>query len=105
VASPAHPGEVITFYATGEGQTSPPGVDGQLGVATPPQPVAAVSVTIGGKSAAVHSAGGVPGQVAGLMRVQAVVPEGIASSGSPPLVLTVGDASSQTGVTVALAAN
>jgi uncharacterized protein (TIGR03437 family) len=105
VASPAHPGEVITFYATGEGQTSPPGVDGQLGVATPPQPVAAVSVTIGGKSAAVHSAGGVPGQVAGLMRVQAVVPEGIASSGSPPLVLTVGDASSQTGVTVALSAN
>lgn len=104
-SSPAVPGSVIMFYATGEGLTNPPGVDGQLGAAPPPQPLAAVSVTIGGKPATIRYAGGVPGQVAGLMQVKAVVPEGIPADGSVPLILTVGTASSQAGVTVSFAGN
>ena len=103
--SPAAPGSLITFYATGEGLTNPPGVDGRLGAGSPPQPIAAVNVTIGGKSATIRYAGGVPGQVAGLMEVKVVVPAGIPPDGSVPLILTVGAVSSRAGVTVALAGN
>jgi uncharacterized protein (TIGR03437 family) len=103
MASPARPGSLVTFYATGEGKTVPPGVDGKLGTPQIPRPVADVSVTIGGKSAAVRYAGGAPGQPAGLMQITAAVPEDVGNSA--PLVLTVGDASSQTGVTIAIAEN
>ena len=91
-------GSVITFYATGEGQTSPAGVDGKLAAAPLPQPLAPVSVTIGGVPANVQFAGGVKGVVAGVMQVSAVIPGGL--SGAVPLVVTVGGVSSQTGVTV-----
>lgn len=104
-ASPAHPGSVITFYATGEGQTSPSGIDGQLGLAPLPRPVAEVNVTIGGKPAAIRYGGGVLGQVAGLLQIKAVVPEGVPLDSSVPLILTVGNGSSQTGVTVAVTGN
>lgn len=88
-----------------EGITNPPGVDGQLAAGSPPQPVAAVNVMIGGKSATIRYAGGVAGQVAGLMEVKVVVPAGIPPDGSVPLIFTVGAVSSQTGVTVALGGN
>ena len=99
-ANPAAAGSVIILYATGEGQTSPPGVDGKLGVVPLPKPLATVSVTIGGAPATVQYAGGAQGIVAGVMQVNAVIPAGL--SGSVPVVLTVGAASSQPGVTIAI---
>ena len=104
-ASPARPGSAITFYATGEGQTSPSGVDGKLGAPPLPQPLAPVSVTIGGKSAAIRYAGGMLGQLAGVMQVKAIVPEGITTDGFSAIMLTIGTVSSPAGVTVAVAAN
>ena len=77
-----------------------PGVDGKLGTAPLPEPVARVSVTIGGVAAEVRYAGGAPGQIAGTMQVNVVVPGGL--SGAVPLVVTVGSASSQAAVTVAV---
>ncbi|MBZ5586429.1 MAG: hypothetical protein LAQ30_30425, partial [Acidobacteriia bacterium] len=44
-ARPAAPGSYITLYATGEGQTSPPGVDGKMAPAQPPKPVLQVTAT------------------------------------------------------------
>src|SRR5450759_5319915 len=44
----ANPGSVLSLYATGEGQTSPAGVDGKLAAATLTQPAAKVTVTLGG---------------------------------------------------------
>ena len=60
-----------------------------------------MSVTIGGKPATVVYAGTAPGGVAGFLQVNAVVPSGL-PSGSVPIVLTIGNASSQTGVTLAV---
>ncbi|MGD0775519.1 MAG: hypothetical protein ABSC05_22110 [Candidatus Solibacter sp.] len=99
-ASPAPAGSVLSLYATGEGQTSPPGVDGKLAAAPLPQPLAAVAVTIGGVSAQVLYAGGAPGQIAGLMQVNVVVPSGL--SGAVPLLLTAGGVPSQPAVTVSV---
>jgi uncharacterized protein (TIGR03437 family) len=68
-AHPAPVGSVVTFFATGEGQTTPNGVDGKLAVGTPlPQPVQSVSVTIGGLPAVVEYAAAAPTLVAGVMQ-------------------------------------
>ena len=98
--SAASPGSVLSLYATGEGQTLPAGVDGKPAAAPLPQPVAAVTVTLGGVAAEVRYAGGAPGLIAGVMQVNVVVPGGLA--GAVPVVLTVGGVASQGGVTVAV---
>jgi uncharacterized protein (TIGR03437 family) len=92
---------VLTIYATGEGQTLPPGVDGLIATNPAPAPVLPVSATIDGINAAVLYYGGAIGQVAGMMRIDVQVPDGVAS-GARPVLLQVGDAQSQTGVTVAI---
>ena len=66
-----------------------------------PQPVAPVTVRIGGVAAEVRFAGGAAGQIAGVMQVNVVVPAGLAA-GVVPVVLTVGGVPSQPGVTVAV---
>ncbi len=69
-------GSVVSFYATGLGQTVPASVDGAPVNATPyPTPVLPVSVLINGQSAQVIYAGAAPGMVAGVMQVNVVVPE------------------------------
>jgi uncharacterized protein (TIGR03437 family) len=99
-ASPAAAGTIITFLATGEGQTSPAGIDGKPGTAPLPQPLAPVTVSIGGVPADLKYAGGALGITAGVMQVNAVVPTGI--SGTVPVAITVGGVTSQAGVTVSV---
>jgi uncharacterized protein (TIGR03437 family) len=97
--SPAHPataGDIVVFYATGAGQTNPAGVDGSVATAPFPVPVQKVSVTIGGVPASLLYQGAAPFEIAGLLQVNAVVPAGLAPSDAAPLVLTIGNASSQT---------
>ena len=60
-ANPVKIGGYISLYVTGEGQTAPAGVDGQLGGSVPPHPVLPVSVTVGGIPATVQYRGGAPG--------------------------------------------
>jgi uncharacterized protein (TIGR03437 family) len=91
---------VLSLYATGEGQTLPAGVDGKVAAAPLPEPVALVTVTIGGVGAEVRFAGGAPGQIAGVMQVNVVVPGGLA--GAVAVVVTAGGVASQGGVTVAV---
>jgi uncharacterized protein (TIGR03437 family) len=52
-----------------------------------------VSITIGGVPATVQYAGGVPGQIAGLMQINIQIPGGVQPGGYVPVVLKVGDAS------------
>jgi len=92
-ANPAKVGASISFYATGGGQTSPAGVDGQLGSSADPKPILPVTVTIGGLPATVQSATGVAGQIAGLMQVTVQIPSGVRPGGYIPVVLQVGEAS------------
>jgi uncharacterized protein (TIGR03437 family) len=92
-ANPAKIGSSILLYATGEGETALAGVDGKLGGSTVSHPLLAVNVTVAGISASVHSEGGAPGQVAGLMLVRVQIPAGVQPGGYVPIILQVGDTS------------
>jgi uncharacterized protein (TIGR03437 family) len=100
--NPVAPGSVIQLYGSGEGQTDPAGVDGQFANDVLPTPLLPVTLRIGGQEASVVYAGGAKGQVAGLLQISARVPDGVASGDAVSVVLTVGGASSQPGVTIAV---
>ena len=97
--NPAPRGSIVTLYATGEGQRNQAGADNLPALAPFPRPLLPVSLTIGGYAAEVLFAGGAPGLV-GVMQINARIPQGFLPSGSVPVVLVVGTASSQSGVTV-----
>jgi uncharacterized protein (TIGR03437 family) len=61
-----------------------------------------VTVTVGGQDAPVQYAGGAQGLVAGLMQVNIQIPAGTEPGDAVPVVLRVGDAFSQIGVTIAV---
>jgi uncharacterized protein (TIGR03437 family) len=61
-----------------------------------------VSVTIGGRAATVSYVGWVAGSVAGLYQINAAVPTSAASGAAIPVVVSVGSANSQPGVTIAI---
>ena len=97
-ANPVKIGSYISFYATGEGQTTPGGVDGKLASGPVyPAPQQKVSVTVGGVAATFNYAGAAPGAVAGLMQVNVLIPAGVTPGGYVPVVLTVGSASTVNG--------
>jgi uncharacterized protein (TIGR03437 family) len=98
-SNPAPRGSVITIFATGEGATNPQGVDGRLAVAPYTKPAQPVTVTIGGQPAEVQYGGGAPGEVAGMMQVNAVIPATIAT-GTATVTVSVGGSASAGGVTV-----
>lgn len=95
-------GSVIQMYATGEGQTVPVGTDGKL--AAPPLPVATLPVTvrIGGIDAPVLYSGGAPGLVAGVIQINARVPQEVPPGPDTPIVIRFGQAESRAGTTVAI---
>jgi uncharacterized protein (TIGR03437 family) len=97
-------GSTVSIYATGEGQTNPPGVTGAInGASLPlPEPQLTVTAQVGGVPATVTYAGGSPNEVAGLLQVNVTIPAGVATGASVPVVITVGTAASQTGVTLAV---
>jgi uncharacterized protein (TIGR03437 family) len=90
-ATPAKPGEVIILWGTGFGPANPTVPAGQ--VFSGANPLAnAVTVTIGGQTAAVDFAGVVG---AGLVQINVHVPASI-SNGDAAVVATVGGVSTQT---------
>ena len=93
---------VVVVFATGAGQTDPPGVDGQIAGNTLPKPLLPVTVRIGGMQARVSYAGAAPGMVAGTLQVNCMVPMESPIGYAIPIVLSVGKASSQAGVTMAI---
>jgi uncharacterized protein (TIGR03437 family) len=96
---PAAAGEYVQLFANGLGPTSPAYPEGRLlSTAYPVPDLARVQVTVGGQPAQVVFAGLV---APGLFQVNIRVPEGVAS-GNVPVVLTVGDHSSQTNAAIAV---
>ena len=83
-ANPAARGSIITLWATGQGTATLP-----------------TSISIGGYDADLLYAGPAPGFL-GLMQINARVPSGFLPPGVLPVVLTVGGAPSQAGVTLAI---
>ena len=102
ISNPAAPGSIVSIYATGEGQTDPPGLTGSVIASDLKKPVLPVTVTIGGQPAQVVYAGSSPGLISGIMQVNAQVPDGIASGAAVPLVMTVGGINSKLNVTIAV---
>jgi uncharacterized protein (TIGR03437 family) len=101
-ANPTAAGSAMVFYGTGEGQTSPGGVDGQLANGVYPKPVEAVTATIGGLPATVLYYGAAPGDVAGAFQLNVTIPAGVSPGPAVPVSFTVGSKSSQAGVTIAV---
>jgi len=91
--NPAARGSTIVLYATGAGQMDPPMADGALApLALPlPKPRLGVGVRMGGYDAGVAYAGAAPGQVAGVVQVNAVVPAGAPLGDAVAVVLYVGN--------------
>ncbi len=83
-SNPATRGSIITLYATGQGTGS-----------------GAISLTIGNFAAQLLYAAAAPG-FPGLMQINAQVPGGFLGPGIQPVVLSVGNAVSQSGVTIAV---
>jgi len=101
--NPAAAGSVVSIYATGEGQTSPPGQDGEvvsaLDVRRSNLPV---KVSIGGYDAEVLYAGSAAAQVAGLLQVNVRLPASLLPNEVLPVILNILDSNSQGGVTMAV---
>ena len=99
--NPATRGSIVVLFATGEGKTTPDGVDGKLTAAPLPSPQAPVAVTIGGVDAEIIYAGGAPGLTAGLLQINIRVPLGSVPSATAPIAIRIGNTTSPIGVTIA----
>jgi uncharacterized protein (TIGR03437 family) len=92
-SKPAMRATFVTLYATGEGLTHRAG--------TEETPVLPVTLTLGGYMAQIQFARAAPG-FSGMLEIKARVPGGFAPTGNIEVVLQVGDAISQKGVTIAV---
>jgi len=101
IRNQADKGSVVVLYLTGEGATTPTGVDGRPNGAGAPRPKLPVNVSIGGVDSLVEYAAGAPGLVAGVMQINVRVPLSV-QGGELPVVVTVGGAVSRSNVTVAV---
>lgn len=101
-SNPAGRGTIVAFYATGAGQTNPPGVDGQIVGTLLSIPVLPVSVQIDGLDAPVFYAGAAPGLITGILQVNCRIPANVTPGATVSIVLTVGSASSPQSVTIAV---
>jgi uncharacterized protein (TIGR03437 family) len=105
-SNPEVVGNYIQIFGTGEGQTSPQGVDGLILPSRLPLPVPnlLVEVSIGGIPIAasdINYAGEAPGEISGVIQVNAKIPAGV-GTGPVPVVIKVGGVASQANVTVSV---
>lgn len=101
-ANPAPRNGYIFIYGTGEGLTTPPGVDGRLSGTPLPSVILNCSVSIGGVTVTPGYCGEAPGFAAGLVQVNAQIPDTVTPGSAVPVTISIGGVSSQAGVTVAV---
>ena len=111
VATPAHPGDIVEIYLTGEGAYADSSVIPQpTGFLVPvtltplPEDKPYPAVTIDGLAATVQYAGPVPGCIIGILQINAQIPA-VTHNGAVPLTVTFGAApnptySTQTNATI-----
>ena len=110
--SPAKIGDTVLLYLTGEGDYNSTPLDPNgttnTGYIIPsslsplPEMNPLPTVTIGGADATVSYAGPIAGSILGLLQINAVVPAGSTTGAAVPVVVTVGNNSTQINVTVAI---
>jgi uncharacterized protein (TIGR03437 family) len=106
-ANPAHIGDFVVLYLTGEGDyatTISPRTGLLITSALTPLPQLSPlpTVMIGGVAATVTYAGPVVGSIIGLLQINATVPVGATTGAAVPVVVTIGTNSTQAGVTLAI---
>jgi uncharacterized protein (TIGR03437 family) len=100
--NPAPRGQYVSIYGTGEGVTTPPGVDGRITGTPRPNVSLNCSATIGGQAATVSYCGEAPFELAGLVQVNALVPESVTPGAAVSVTITIGNVASQANVTLAV---
>jgi uncharacterized protein (TIGR03437 family) len=101
-ANSAARGSVVTFWATGGGQTDPSGIDGGITQEALPRPLLPVTVWILGREAEVLYAGAAPNMVAGVMQINVRVPDDTSVGDKVPIQFGVGSAYSQPDTVIAV---
>jgi uncharacterized protein (TIGR03437 family) len=98
---PAAKGSVVSIYATGEGQTTPVGINGKIIGSDLRKPLLPVTVTINGIVINPQYAGSAPTLVSGALQVNVQIPAN-APSGALPVQIQIGNSTqvSQPGVTL-----
>jgi uncharacterized protein (TIGR03437 family) len=82
--------------------TTPPGVDGRISGTPLPKVNLSCSASIGGQTATTNYCGESPGATAGLVQVNALIPESVTPGSAVPVSITIGGVVSQANVTVAV---
>lgn len=104
--NPAAPGSIVVLFATGEGQTTPGGVDGEIVAATNlKRPVEPVRVRVNGAdlpATEIFYAGSAPALVSGLMQINFRLSANTPSNSSTPVEIFVGGGQSPVGATIAV---
>jgi len=102
-SSPAAAGSYMTLYFTGGGQTNPPGVTGSItGTSVLKWLTQTATVTVGGVAATVAFDGAAPTFIDGFLQLNIQLSPNTPSGNAQPVVVTVGNVSSQAAVTLAV---
>jgi len=99
-ANPEARGQYVFIYGTGEGVTTPPGVDGRITGTPLPNVSLNCSVTVGGQTVTPEYCGEAPGATAGLVQVNALIPQSVMPGSAVPVSIAIGGVTSQAGVTL-----
>jgi len=100
--NPAWAGSVIVLFATGLGQTSPQGHDGEVATGSRLVPVLPVSAWIGGQPAEVLSTSSASGFVDGVFQLNVRIPQTAPTGPAIRVSLRVENAVSPNGITLAV---
>ena len=95
-------GSIVTLYATGAGQLTPPGVDGEVLSGSGAIPTQPVGILVDGSSMSIEYQGNAPGLISGILQVNFRIPLNASIGPAVPLVLTVGEGRSTAGVTISI---
>jgi len=102
--NPAHAGDIVEFYLTGEGDylTAPAAHTGYIipSSSVPANMPTLPAVTIGGAAATVNYAGPIPGSMVGLLQINAIVPNGATTGAAVPVTVSIGGTPSQANTTI-----
>lgn len=104
-SNPAPTGSIVVIYVTGEGSTSPAGVDGEVIGSNLKRPLGAVRVRVGGievPATEIFYAGSAPTLVSGLMQINFRLPAATPTGISTSVEVFVGTGQSQPGVTMSV---
>lgn len=106
-SNPAHLGDTILLYLTGEGDYNPT-ISPRTGLIIPgtlsplPQLSPLPTVSIGGAAATVAYAGPIVGSILGLLQINCVVPATATTGKAVPVVVNIGGTNTQSGVTLSI---